>query len=416
MNLDVIVLKYLLNKEHYNNYYRFISKDKYKYSNKFLYKIYCALETAHDSVEKQELSPEDLRVVLHAEYPVHKEDEALYFDKIFENLKNTDVDGALVATLFDQYRKQTLAQELAIKAVDVAQGKGEFTDLQQFLESNAKTVTEIPDDVEEFQTTSLSDILSTEKLEGGLKWPLETLNKIFGRLRKGDFGFVFARPEGGKTTFVLFVVASFLKQCKGNVLWVNNEQRGTAVILRLYSAFFGKTEQQIRANVAFYESEFKKQVGDRFKFLDSPYADRKRIDELCEKLQPEVIVFDQLDKVRGFDAERNDLVLKDKYQWARELAKLYGPVIGICQAGGSAEHKQYLDMNDVADSHTGKQGEADWMLGIGQSKEIGFENVRYIHACKNKLPSDDLCDPLLRHAKTEIMLNAETAEYVDKYF
>jgi transketolase len=40
-------------------------------------------------------------------------------------------------------------------------------------------------------------------------------------------------------------------------------------------------------------------------------------------------------------------VLGDIYIWARELAKEFAPVIGVCQAGASGENKMWLDMNDV---------------------------------------------------------------------
>ena len=127
------------------------------------------------------------------------------------------------------------------------------------------------------------------------------------------------------------------------------------------------------------------------------------------------MIFDQLDKVVGFDGERHDLILKQKYQWARELAKKYGVAIGVCQAGGSAENKRYLDMNDVDSSTTAKQGEADWIIGIGKINDPGFEAVRYLSVCKNKLPHSEGMEPSMRHAKTEVFINEDIARYEDKY-
>ena len=65
---------------------------------------------------------------------------------------------------------------------------------------------------------------------------------------------------------------------------------------------------------------------------------------------------------------------------------MYGPVIGVCQAGGTAEGKRYLDMNDIDSSHTAKQGEADWIIGIGKDNSGGYEKMRYLSILKNKLP------------------------------
>ena len=87
----------------------------------------------------------------------------------------------------------------------------------------------------------------------------------------------------------------------------------------------------------------------------------------------------------------------------------------MCQAGGTAEGKKYLDMNDVDSSHTAKQGEADWIIGIGKSNDPGFEAVRYLSVCKNKLPHTEGMEPSMRHAKTEVFINEDIARYEDKY-
>jgi hypothetical protein len=126
-----------------------------------------------------------------------------------------------------------------------------------------------------------------------------------------------------------------------------------------------------------------------------------------------MIVFDQIDKIHGFDAERYDLKMKTIYQWARELSKTYGPVIGVCQAGGTAEGKRYLSMNDVDSSHTAKQGEADFMLGIGTTNNQGEEYIRYLSACKNKLQGDEDTKSELRHGQVQVNIFPETARYGD---
>ena len=105
--------------------------------------------------------------------------------------------------------------------------------------------------------------------------------------------------------------------------------------------------------------------------------------------------------------------MKAIYQWARELAKVYCPVIGICQAGGTAEGKKYLDMNDVDSSHTAKQGECDWIIGIGKTNREGEEFTRYLSICKNKLGRDTFCNPDLRHAKTPVIIKADIARFED---
>ena len=49
----------------------------------------------------------------------------------------------------------------------------------------------------------LAKLHDSQVATSGLRWRLNWLNKALGSLRKGDFGFIFARPETGKTTFLL---------------------------------------------------------------------------------------------------------------------------------------------------------------------------------------------------------------------
>ena len=53
----------------------------------------------------------------------------------------------------------------------------------------------------------------------GLRWRLGSLNRMLGSLRKGDFGFIFARPETGKTTFLASEVTNFATQLEQPILW-----------------------------------------------------------------------------------------------------------------------------------------------------------------------------------------------------
>ena len=68
-----------------------------------------------------------------------------------------------------------------------------------------------------------------------------------------------------------------------------------------------------------------------------------RIESILKNLIHALIIFDQIDKSTGFKADRYDLQLKKLYQWAREIAKTYAPVIAVSQAGGTAEGKAMVN-------------------------------------------------------------------------
>jgi hypothetical protein len=70
-------------------------------------------------------------------------------------------------------------------------------------------------------------------------------------------------------------------------------------------------------------------------------------------------------------------------------------------------------MNDVDSSHTAKQGEADFMIGIGKTNTDGEEYMRFLSMCKNKLGKDIDCVAELRHAKLPVMIKPEIARFED---
>ena len=70
-------------------------------------------------------------------------------------------------------------------------------------------------------------------------------------------------------------------------------------------------------------------------------------------------------------------------------------------------------MDDVNESKTAKQGEADWILGIGKSHQEGMEGVRHLHLSKNKLLGDIGTKPELRHGKCDVIIKPELARYMD---
>lgn len=422
MNIESTIIKYLLISNYYNKYYKYINLDFYKNNNKLIYKLLVVVSKLHEEFRKDSYSPVELQAAIHAAYPAMPLDEAEFFNIFLSKLDDIEVAPELAESLFTSLKQKAIAHSVAASAIDVVEGRLKFDDFGQFLEKELK---EGQTSIEASEASIFLDIgldtnLALSAASRGLKWRLKTLRKIFGDLQKGDFGFIFARPEVGKTTFLASEVAYFLEQLKDKkdatpVLWVNNEQRGSAVILRIYSAYFGVSEIEIRNEAEKYNKLFKDQVGYLLKFIDDPTITKAKLEIICEEIKPCVLIFDQLDKVNGFDGERNDLILKSKYQWARELAKKYGVGIGVCQAGGTAENKKYLDMNDVDSSHTAKQGEADWILGIGKVSDAGFEAMRYLSVCKNKLPQTPDTEPTMRHAKVDVFINEAIARYEDRH-
>lgn len=414
MNLDLILLKVFLDRTQFNKYSKIVDLDFYKNNNKELFKVFLTLFKYYEEFQ-EDCSLDKLALYYFTLYPLAKDDDKVYINTLLEKLEALEIDDNMVDTYLEKHLEQRVATEVAIKALDVSQGKGSIEDLKALLEYPSFAQEGGQDEL--FITTDLTVLVNTVIASEGLRWRLNTLNKSLGSLRKGDFGFIFARPETGKTTFLASEVTYMAQQAKendlGGVLWLNNEEQGSKVMLRCYQAVFGVEQNELFTNLDYYKQKFEELIGDKLLIYDNAKLTKKTVESLCAENKPSLIICDQIDKVVWTDGERYDLKMKAIYQWARELAKTYGSFIGVCQAGGTAEGKKYLDMNDVDSSHTAKQGEADFMIGIGKSSNDAEKYYRYLSLCKNKLAGDKDTNADLRHGKLPVVIQPNIARYQD---
>lgn len=309
--------------------------------------------------------------------------------------------------------ERALAYDLAKVALDVSEGRKELSTILNFYDKlkDKEKVEEV-----DFVTDDLEELYNETVHKRGLRWRLNTLNRMLGSLRKGDFGFLFARPETGKTTFLASEVTYMAEQLEDNsgpILWFNNEEQGNKVKVRCYQASLATDLPKLYSRRKEAYDAYMKRTKGKIKILDSASIHKRKVEQICKELKPSLIIFDQIDKIKGFDNDREDLRLGSIYIWARELAKEYCPVIGVCQADVTGENKKWLDMSNVANAKTSKQAEADWILGIGTVHDIGLENIRYLHLSKNKLSGDEDSDPTMRHGRCEVIIRADIARYGD---
>lgn len=391
--------------------------DYVKESNQFVYKLLLSLKAYYtiDIPGRQclDCTTDLLSCQLFSDYPgiLYSDDKPVY-EELFKKLASLPEIEDAPTTVLERFRETFLASSILGIAHDVTELRRPFSALLEACSGLEAPKIEESNE-EAFAELDLGLALAERNSMGLLEWRLKYLRKSLGPLRKGDFGFIFARPESGKTTFLISEISHFLTQTKDNILWIANEEESTGIITRLYSSVLSTPISVVLGEPQRFVAPFLEQGGKQIHLCNSSSVGKRRIKEYCEEFQPALIVIDQLDKVHGFDAERHDLKMKAIYQWARELAKEYCPVIGVCQAGGSAEGKMWLDMNDVDSSHTAKQGEADWIMGIGKSANEDLANIRYLHILKNKLLGGGESDPALKHSKTQVKINLDLFRYED---
>jgi len=412
---EQIIKLFCTDKEYYSKYYKYVNLNYIKSNYTSHYKLFNSIDSYYNAYpDRESISTTELEIQYNSNYLLQESERkelTLLVTRIFEaEITNKDA----VINLLNEHRRRGLAGDLAKLALDVEDGSA---DPQSLIEKFKDfEVDEVTDKKFDFQNMSLKHIYDEQDNYPGLRWRLNWLNKSLGSLRKGNFGFVFARPETGKTTFLASEITHMIKQTDGDIIWFNNEESNRVVADRINQAFAGVERRILKGQQqAAYEKQYEDIVGDRIKLVGNEITestDPKKIEEILKATNPALIIFDQIDKIKGFKADRNDLELKAIYQWAREIAKKYAPVIAVSQASGEADGKLWLTMNMVDGSKTSKQGEADWMLGIGKEQD-NTSRLRYFNILKNKLPGDDDTLPDLRHGSTQVLIKPEIARYED---
>ena len=408
---ELSIIKHLLDFEVWNSY-----KDRLKLTDltKEIQPVYSVLDNFHrQNTNQTSLTTSDLANLLFASSAKDKD----YYSGVLDQLNNVEASPDTTAKLIQSILANKQLKEISLAAYDVTEGKLEPEKMRTLLEGYLE-LEEQQEKGEEFEFISddLEELANDTIKKPGLRWRLSALNQMLGSLRKGDFGFIFARPETGKTTFLASettFMAEQLADDAGPIIWFNNEEQGDKVKLRCYQASLGCNMTQLFANLTANRDAYMDKTRGKHKILKEGIISRSMVEKVCKQYNPSLIIFDQIDKIHGFTNDREDLRLGQIYQWARELAKEYCPVIAVCQADGTGEGQKWLTMANVANAKTSKQAEADWIIGIGKIADSGYENLRFLHASKNKLMGDADSVPDLRHGKKEVLINANIARYED---
>lgn len=405
---ELMLLKLMLNRQAYLQNMEHVDLQHVKETTPELYYVFNTLISLHEQLE-QDFTLDELQAAFFVKYP--DAGKGVYAG-LFSSLAELSISDSVATTLVNQLKRNKALLKLSEKAYAASQGRETDQSLLNAFESVMGIKEEAVSDETPFVTKSLKELVNGVVATPGIRWPLNCLNRSLGSLRKGDFGFLFARPETGKTTFLAHVVGHALDQVSSPIVWFNNEEVDDKVILRVYQSYFNVTLQHLMQHLDEYEEKFPR---DKFLMVDSSKIEiaKSSVETILRNYSPSLIIYDQIDKIKGFKADRDDLVYGEIYQWARELAKNYAPSIGVCQASGAAEGQRWLNMDHVANAKTSKQAEADWILGIGCVHEEAIKFVRFLNISKNKLVGDSDSIPALRHGHFEVSIDPERARYND---
>lgn len=201
-----------------------IYKDKLSITDltKEVQPVYSVLDNFHRQNEnKINLSVNDLANLLLA----HSTKDKDYYLGVLEQLQKLEVSEHTTATLIQSILSNKQLKEISLAAYDVTQGKLDISKINEILQDFLKTQETLAKEEKfEFISDDLEQLADTSVKQHGLRWRLNTLNSMLGSLRKGDFGFIFARPETGKTTFLASETTFMAEQLgpdSGPIIWFN---------------------------------------------------------------------------------------------------------------------------------------------------------------------------------------------------
>lgn len=337
-------------------------------------------------------------------------------DRLLAAIDKADPDVYDVDTIVGDFIKMDYSNQI-VDAIMKADGKPDPAVLKDLLDGMTTTLMGVDRGDKHLLDLSLDTLVHTFLRSGGYSWRLDFLNRAIGPVGAGDLIVVGARPESGKTTFITSEVTHMATQMEPDegIIIFNNEEKGSKILGRALQSALGKSSGEIAADPAAALAAYTKLMGRQDKvqvYHRSPMStyDVERAIK-ASRFVPKIIVFNVLDKVRGFKNAGNETErLRQLYVWAREMASTYDAlVMVVAQADATAENVKYIYQDQLYNSKTAIQGEADVLITIGALH--GVDDKRFFNIPKNKIPPTAGVDPSLSHGKEEVFFDAQRGRY-----
>jgi replicative DNA helicase len=418
MELDIVIV--FLDRKTYDRFFYLLKEEMF---TREIWNILKSLEKYYkdyptvDSVDISDFAAWFRVTTNHCVVPA----TATIYNKIFSQLathicNTTNIDTVMKLFLEQDYASKI--QDISMEILTKAGGKT-LDDIVVLADKYSTEASKFAVEDTALVTTDVHELLRHTIGGTGYNWRIQNLNESLGPLRSGNFIVVGARPDSGKTTFLLSEATFIASQLKDKecVLWLNNEEKGEKIGRRIIEAGAGVTTEQLRTDPMGSVEKFEKEVGplSRIKVIYQTLMHIKEVEGWCKKFKPSVIIFDQLWKVHGFEKDSANETSRQTmlFAWARGLAGVYGPVVAVHQLGGEAEGERYPPMSNLYGSQTGIQGEADAIILIGRSHDPREQDIRFFSLPKNKMGDGSKVVAGKRNAKFALKIVPEIARYED---
>jgi hypothetical protein len=357
--------------------------------------------------DKGSLTAQEIKVYIKSKYPSR---DNTYVEAIIDSSMGQQIGPEISQSLMEGVVEQHMAAKImAICSPIVSnQKRGGLIETEDVLQEyhDLVALTDRPDQLQDCDM-SYKDAMEFRATDSGIKWPLKILNTCIGGVSP-SLGLVAARPDTGKTSFILNCLAYFALQLKGTdhqLLYCGNEEGIVGLKARCGVSLLGVETEWAEANTVAFGQQVEAKNGGCIRYHGGITSTRD-VETLIKRYEPVVVVADQIGKFKipGNQVE-GPAGLALVYQWFREIGNTYNTmVLGAAQIGASGANKQWPTMSDINASKTDVPGELDFLITIGFLDETGMETVRFINVAKNKLKYG-------RKGRDQVTFSAETCRY-----
>lgn len=213
--------------------------------------------------------------------------------------------------------------------------------------------------------------------------------RVGGGVLPGQHLLIFGRTESGKTSFVVNMMAGFIKQ-KQRVLYVGNEDEVNVIKARCLCRITGRTMAEVEADkpgsIALYKQRGAEDLLGLVHMLPGTIEE---IEKEIQEFKPNVLVLDQ---IRNLGSDEDGLTRKMEQNAIkfRSLLGKYGLIgVSVTQASdksdkNNADLPTWLTAGDVDSSRVGLPGTVDIMIGVAGNNDMVSRGQRTLSICKNK--------------------------------
>lgn len=406
--MDNSIIKTLLNHQFYLDNKHKLSKKLFSDEIEELYEL---VVDAH-STYKHDLSSKEIFHLWKDKNPTATRTEVNAVEGVIQNIENSDsISEDIASHILEGLWKREIGRKIAQYGIELSEGReGSYEKIKQTIELNEKGF--MPDQFQAEITKDLEELLEVTSADNRFKFNINSLQRAMDGIGPMDFGIIFARPETGKTAFVVSLACAPGGFCDqgARVFYGGNEEDPRRTMVRAFQACSGMTKQEILINPQVAIEAFEK-IKNNISMMQINDWTLNDLEVYLECNNYDIAIIDQLDKlpiVLDKDMPTHEK-LKHQYSRTRSLGtKTSTGIIGVSQASFIADGKTIITPDMMENSRTGKYAEADFIIGVGKQEDSpdGSPNpMRYLTIGKNKITGV--------HGTVTCKLEAQISRYVD---